>query len=82
MVRNRLSLQPTHDTDILKFSSTEHGKKHVLGSNNMSVTLQTEILTTETSDFLKQIINLESFNSMFYVAEQVDTVNFELFTKI
>ena len=29
-----------------------------------SVTLQTEILSTETSDFLKQIIFLKSFNSV------------------
>ena len=30
-----------------------------------SMTLQTEILSTETSDFLKQIIFLKSFNSVF-----------------
>ena len=33
-------------------------------SINFSVALQTEILSTETSDFLKQMIIFESFNSM------------------
>ena len=33
----------------------------------ISVTLQTEILSVETSDFLKQIIFLKSFNSVFNV---------------
>ena len=32
-----------------------------------SMTLQTEILSTEILDFLKQIIFLESFNSVFDV---------------
>ena len=33
-------------------------------SSNFSMTLQTEILSTETSDLLKQIIILKSFNSV------------------
>ena len=33
------------------------------GSAKFSMTLQTEILSTETSDFLKVIIFLKSFNS-------------------
>ena len=36
-------------------------------SANFLKTLQTEILSTETSDFLKQIIFLKSFNSVFNV---------------
>ena len=35
-------------------------------SYKFSVTLQTESLSTETSDFLKQIIFLKSFNSMLF----------------
>ena len=31
-----------------------------------SMALQTEILSTETSDFLQQIVFLKSFNSMLY----------------
>ena len=31
------------------------------------MTLQTEILSTEISDFLRQIIFLKSFNSMFNI---------------
>ena len=34
-------------------------------SINFLITLQTEVLSTEASDFLKQIIFLRSFNSMF-----------------
>ena len=34
-------------------------------STKFPVTLQTEIRSTETSDFLKQIIFLKSFNSVF-----------------
>ena len=33
---------------------------------NISLTLQTEILPTVTSDFLKQMIVLKSFNSVLY----------------
>ena len=36
-------------------------------SANFSVTLQTEILSTETSDFLKQIIFLKLFISIFHL---------------
>ena len=36
-------------------------------STNFSMALQTEIFPTETSDFLKQIIILNLFNSMLYV---------------
>ena len=36
-------------------------------SAKFSMTLHTEILSTETSDFLKQIIHLKSFNLVFGV---------------
>ena len=36
----------------------EHGKQCMPYSANFPVTLQTEVLSTETSDFLKQIIVL------------------------
>ena len=46
-------------------------------SAKFSVTLQTEILSTETSDILKQIIFLKSFNSLLYIVldkQNKDTV--------
>ena len=45
----------------------EHGKKCVPSSNTFSMILQTEILSKQVSDFLKQIIVLKSFNSVFFV---------------
>ena len=38
-------------------------------SAEFSMTLQTDILSTEPSDFLKQIIFLESFNSALLAAK-------------
>ena len=38
-------------------------------STKFSMILQTEILSTETSDFLKQIIFLQSFNSVFLMTK-------------
>ena len=35
-------------------------------SAKTSMTLQTEVLSTETSDFLKQMIILKSFNSVLF----------------
>ena len=46
---------------------SEHGKQCMPCSTKFSVTFQTEILATETSDFLKQIIVLKSFDSLFIV---------------
>ena len=40
-------------------------------SINFSATLQTEILSTVTSDFLKQMIILKSFNSVFFVFQRI-----------
>ena len=37
-------------------------------SINFSMTLQTEVLSTVTSDFLKQKISIKSHNSMFCVS--------------
>ena len=37
-------------------------------SANFLMTLQTEILSTETSDFLKEIFFLKSVNSVLYVS--------------
>ena len=42
----------------------EHGRQCIPCSAKFSMTLQTEILSTETSDFLKQIIFLKSFDSV------------------
>ena len=39
----------------------------MLRKYSMTSTLQTEILSRETSDFLKQIIFLKSFSSVFKV---------------
>ena len=39
--------------------------------SKFSMTLPTEILSTETSDFLKQIIFLKSFNSVFKIKQCV-----------
>ena len=47
----------------------EHGKQCMPCSTNISVTLQAEILSTETSDFLKQIIILKSFSFFFYLIQ-------------
>ena len=44
----------------------EHGS-HCHAALFFSMTLPTEILSTETLDFLKEIIFLKSFNSMLYV---------------
>ena len=35
-----------------------------------SMTLQTEILSTVTSDFLKQMVNLNSFNTLLFIIFQ------------
>ena len=40
----------------------EHGKQCMLCSAMFSVILQTDILSTDTSDLLKQIIILKSFH--------------------
>ena len=45
----------------------EHDKQCTLHSNNFSMTLQTEILPIETSDFLNQLIILKSFNSVLNI---------------
>ena len=42
-------------------------------SINFSVTLQTEILSTVTSDFLKQMIILKSFNSVLTLKAPITT---------
>ena len=42
----------------------------------LSKTLQTDVLITETSDFLKQIIIVKSFNSVFYVIIRTFFYNF------
>ena len=39
----------------------------ILSSTSFSMTLQTEILSTETLDFLKQINSIYSFNSVLYL---------------
>ena len=44
----------------------KHGRQCMPCSTKFSVTLQTEILSIETSDFLTQIIFLKSFNSEDY----------------
>ena len=45
----------------------EHGKQCMPFFAKFSMILQTEILSTESSDFLKQIIFLKSFNSVSYL---------------
>ena len=57
-------------------------------SINFSLTLQTEILSTITSDFVKQMIILKSFNSVFCVNQVrqllyffYTALNFRLFDK-
>ena len=51
----------------------KHGRQCMPCSAKFSMTLQSEILSTETSDFLKQIIFLKSFKSVciFTNANQV-----------
>ena len=44
----------------------EHDRQYMSRSAIFSMTLQTEILSIEISDFPKQIIFLKSFNSVFY----------------
>ena len=46
----------------------EHGRQYMPCSAKFSMTLQTEILSTETSDFLKQKVFLKSFNSVLYLS--------------
>ena len=43
----------------------DHGRQCKPCSTNFSMTLQAELLSTDTSDFLKQIIFRKSFNSIF-----------------
>ena len=43
----------------------EHGSQSMSCSTNFSMTLQPEILSRETLDFLKQMIVLNLFNSVF-----------------
>ena len=50
-------------------------------SAKFSVTLETEILSTETLDFLKQIIFLKSFNSFLIVAIYFATEDVTVRTK-
>ena len=45
----------------------EHGRQCMLCYINCSMTLQTEILSTLTSDFLRQMINPKSYNSVLYL---------------
>ena len=45
----------------------EHGRHLMSCSISFSMTLQTEILSTETSDFFKQMIILKSFTSVLTV---------------
>ena len=45
----------------------ERGRQCFPCSINFSIALQTEILSTVTSDFLKQMIIRKSFNSLFLV---------------
>ena len=47
----------------------EHGRQCMPCSANLSMTLQTDIVSTETSYFLKQIIFLKSFNYVFEMAK-------------
>ena len=51
----------------------EHGRQCMPCSINFSVTLQTEILFTVTSDFLKQMIILKSFNSVLTLKAPITT---------
>ena len=46
-----------------------HGGQCMPCSIKFSLTSQTEILSTETADFLEQIVFLKSFNSVFSVKE-------------
>ena len=46
----------------------EHGRQCMPSSAKFSMPLQTEILSTETSDFLKQRIIIKSFNSVLIAA--------------
>ena len=43
----------------------KHGKSCMPCSANFSMTLQTEKISTEAFDFLKQIVILNTFNSAF-----------------
>ena len=45
----------------------QHGRQCMSCSVNFSVSLQTEILSTVTSDFLKQMIILKEFNSLLLI---------------
>ena len=45
----------------------EHGRQGMPSSINFSMTLKTETLSTEFSNFLKQIIFIKSFNSVFHM---------------
>ena len=57
----RLTDRPDMTLDVY------HGRKN----NNATTTLQTEILSAETSDFLKQIIFLKSFSSVFNIFNNI-----------
>ena len=46
----------------------EQGRQCIPCSAKFSMTLQTEVLSTETSDFLTQIIFLKSFDSVLLVS--------------
>ena len=46
-----------------------------LVSINFSMTLQTEILSTVTSEFLKLMIVLKSFNSVLYSKDKISQTN-------
>ena len=45
---------------------SKHGKQCMSCSNKFSVALLIEIPLTETSDFLREIMTLQSFNSVLY----------------
>ena len=45
----------------------EHARQCMPWSAKFSMTLQTKILSSQTSDFLEQIIFLKSFNSVLLV---------------
>ena len=49
----------------------EHGRQCMPCSINFSVMLQNEILSTVTSDPLKKIIILKSFNSVFNIESEI-----------
>ena len=56
----------TMETDVMTSFVLEHGRQCMPCSVSFSMTLQMEILSTGTSDFLKQMIILKSLYSVFF----------------